>query len=142
VPNLTAAQQAALKADIAANAATIPAGQPWTNGFAGVQVKNVPNTPDGNATLAGFYNQTAAPDYFVWDRAADAFAIFNQVTFANYTPNDAAAETLIDGNRAMRCQIKQGNIALLLQGRTSFDAQRRDHEPALGHGRRRGRPPG
>jgi hypothetical protein len=64
--NLSAAQKAALKTDIAGNTATIPAGQPWTNTFAGTQVKNVPNTGDGNATLAGWYNQAAVSAWTVW----------------------------------------------------------------------------
>lgn len=46
---LTAAQLATLKSDVAANNNTIPAGQPWTNAYAGVAVSAVPNTGDGVA---------------------------------------------------------------------------------------------
>lgn len=63
---LTPAQQATLKTNILANTSTIPAGQPWTGAFAGVQVKDVPNSGDGNVAVAGYYNQTASPNYFVW----------------------------------------------------------------------------
>jgi hypothetical protein len=59
---LSAAQLAALKADIAANVNTIPAGQP----FAGVQVKLVPATEEGNGVIAFWYNLAATPDYWVW----------------------------------------------------------------------------
>jgi len=64
--HLTPAQLDTLKADIVANTATIPAGMPWTGTFAGVQVKDVPRTPDGFAAIAGWYNQPLAPSYFVW----------------------------------------------------------------------------
>lgn len=120
---LTPTQQTALLADIAANTATAP-------GTAG-QIKDLAHTPDNAFAVAAWYNLFPASDYFVWHSVADAFAIFNNVLFANYTPNDAAAETLIDGNRAMRCQIKQGNIALLLQGRTVFDATKTNLRSAL-----------
>lgn len=63
---LTTAQLQTLKADIAANTSAIPAGQPWTGIYAGVQVKNVPATGDGNVAVAGWYNQPAAPAYWVW----------------------------------------------------------------------------
>lgn len=63
---LTAAQLTTLKNDIAANTATIPAGQPWTGSFAGTQVKLVPNTSDGNLAVAGWYNQTASPAFWGW----------------------------------------------------------------------------
>lgn len=63
---LTPQQLATLKADIAANANTIPTGQPWTGAFAGAEVRNVPNTVDGNTAIAGWYNLTAAPAYKVY----------------------------------------------------------------------------
>lgn len=63
---LTAAQLATLKAAIAANSATIPAGQPWSGAFAGQAVNSLPNDPDANAAVAGWYNLTASPDYWVW----------------------------------------------------------------------------
>jgi hypothetical protein len=63
---LTTAQLQTLKADIAANNNTIPAGQPWSGSFAGTAVKLVPNTGDGNAAVAGWYNLTAATDFWVW----------------------------------------------------------------------------
>lgn len=80
MPSLTAAQYSALKTDILANTATIPAGQPWTNSFAGVQVKDVPNTGDGNATVAGWYNQKASPDFFVWRSAVSRSEVYHTVS--------------------------------------------------------------
>lgn len=74
------AQQQALKADIAANNNTIPAGQPWTGAFAGIAIKNVPNSGDGNAAIAGWYSLNAAPNYFVWKSSvtrADVYHILS-----------------------------------------------------------------
>lgn len=59
---LSIAQLQALKADIAANVNTIPAGQP----FAGTQVKLVPATEEGNGVVAFWYNLPAAGPYVVW----------------------------------------------------------------------------
>lgn len=63
---LTPTQLTTLKTDIAANVNTIPAGQPWTGPYATIQVKSVPNTGDGNAAIAGWYNQVASPTWTVW----------------------------------------------------------------------------
>lgn len=63
---LTTQQYATLKADILANAGTIPAGQPWTGSFAGIAVSAVPNSTDGNAAVAGYYNQAASPSWTTW----------------------------------------------------------------------------
>lgn len=85
---LTAAQLQTLKSDIAANAATIPAGQPWTGAFAGVAVKNVPNSGDGNAAVAGWYNQSAAPAFTAWKvnvSLGDVGKTFNAAELAGLT---------------------------------------------------------
>lgn len=63
---LTGPQLSTLKTDIAGNTGTIPSGQPWTGAFAGTQVKDVPNTSDGNAAVAGWYGLEASPDFWVW----------------------------------------------------------------------------
>jgi hypothetical protein len=63
---MTPAQLATLKTNILANTATIPSGQPWTGAFAGAQVKDVPNSSDGNVAVAGWYNLAATPAYKVY----------------------------------------------------------------------------
>jgi hypothetical protein len=73
--HLTAAQKATLNTDVAANTATIPAGQTWTNSFTGVQVRNVPRTNEGRSTIAGWYNQTASPNFWVWLKVASTSAV-------------------------------------------------------------------
>lgn len=129
--NLTSAQLSTLKTDIAANTATIPAGQPWTGAFAGVQVKDVPAGGDGDAAVAGWYSLTASPDYFVWRSDVPPEEIVDQLTAANYDPTDAPDETLIYNNRAFVVQIKQTTLQLLLLGLPFFNAARKNLRSAL-----------
>ncbi len=85
---LTAAQLQTLKSAIAANTATIPSGQPWTNSFAGVQVNAIPNQSDGNATIAGWYNQAASPTWTTWKKSVpinDVGDAFNGTELAGLT---------------------------------------------------------
>jgi hypothetical protein len=64
---LSLSQRQALKADIAANTATI----------GGVQIKDMPNNSDANFDIANWYNQTASPDYFVFRSDASKTEIMN-----------------------------------------------------------------
>ncbi len=77
MPAMTEAQLTTLKNDIAANTNTIPAGQPWTGAFAGVQVKDVPNTGDGNFAVAGWYNQVSTPNYWVWKKTVSRAEVYH-----------------------------------------------------------------
>lgn len=76
---LTTAQYQALKADILANAGTIPAGQPWTGPFGGIAVRDVPNSGDGNVAVAGYYNQPAAPGWTTWRRNVALVEVANNL---------------------------------------------------------------
>lgn len=132
---LTTAQLATLKAHIAANTNTIPAGQPWTNSFVGVQVKDVPSGGGGLDTIAGWYNQVASPDYFVW-RDLPMETVLNLVTFANMTPLDAVPTTpalTVDvfRARALVCQGKQFNFQILTQGRATAPMKRLNYRAAM-----------
>lgn len=129
---LTAAQLTALKNDMAANTATIPAGQPWTNGYAGVQVKNVPAAAGGNDTIAGWYNQQAVADFWGNYKNVPIDAIKGSITHKNYTPNDqppASGSTtqvtndqLLALNRMLFASMFQMSLNNLLLGGGSFDA--------------------
>jgi hypothetical protein len=57
---LTTAQLQTLKADLTANAGTVP-----INGIP-TAISAVPHGPDNAAAVAAWYNQPAAPDYYVW----------------------------------------------------------------------------
>lgn len=119
-----------LKAKIAANTNTIPAGQPWTGSFAGAQVKDVPNSPDGNAAVAGWYNLATA--YLVWKTDADKALVDGQIAKASFTPSDAAPasgstaqvtnDQLLFQNRALVCQLKQFNAQWLTAGAGTINA--------------------
>jgi hypothetical protein len=64
---LSAQHKSTLKADIAANTATIN----------GVQIKNMPNNSDANFAIAQWYSSQAAPDYFVWRTSVARAEIYN-----------------------------------------------------------------
>jgi hypothetical protein len=149
---LTPAQLTTLKADVAANTNTIPAGQPWTGSFAGMQVKNVPNSGDGNAAIAGWYNLAAAPDFTVW-RDLPMDTVLNAYTPANMTPldtvpavttlpsNPTAAQNATYNNqvaalhiwnaRANNCQAKQFNFQNLTIGRNTAPMKRSGYRAGL-----------
>jgi hypothetical protein len=92
--HLTTAQLTSLKANIVANTATIPAGQPWTGAFAGVQVKDVPNNGDGNLAVAGWYNLAASPAFVLWRK----FVSLGDVGKA-FDGSEAAALTTANNSR-------------------------------------------
>lgn len=132
---LSTAQKAALKTDIAANTNTIPAGQPWSGAFVGMQVKDVPNNGDGHAAIAGWYNLTATPDYFVW-RDLPMEVVLGLITFANMTPLDTVPTTpslTVDvyRARALACQGKQFNLQNLTLGRTVAPMKRINYRAAM-----------
>lgn len=76
---MTPAQLQTLKAAIAANTAAIPAGQPWSFTYAGVQVKNVitGNNFDQAMCVAGWYSQIASPAFYVWRTNVSRSEIYN-----------------------------------------------------------------
>jgi hypothetical protein len=114
--SLTAAQTSALKADILANAGTVPAGQPWTNTFAGVQVKAVPNTADGNATVAGWYNQAAAPAFTTWRKNVTILEIGN-----NLNGTDLSGLSSLNHTRLQTVvMLSQGGVDASLSDRRQF----------------------
>jgi hypothetical protein len=106
--SLTTAQLAALKADILADG-TLAAKA---------------NNSDGNTDIAIAYNATAVPDFFVWRTDAPVRDIYDAITWANYTPNDAPDGTALFTNRALVIQTKQMNLQNMLQGRQSIDSSK------------------
>jgi hypothetical protein len=77
-----AAQLQALKADILANTGTIPAGQPWTDALAGVAINAIPDTGVGNAVVAAYYNQPAAPAWTIWRKNVTILEVGNNLNGA------------------------------------------------------------
>lgn len=150
--SLSPAQLAVLKTDILANTATIPAGYPWTGGFAGVQVKDVPNNGDGNFAVAGWYSQVASPAYVVW-RDLPMETVLAIIAFANMTPVDAvpsvtslpsnptAAQNATYNNQMAAvhiwnarngiCQSKQMNLQNLIISRTTAPMRQSSYRSAV-----------
>lgn len=88
-----------------------------------------PRNGDGDFDIAAAFNLAAAPDFFVWRTNASTEDIFNQITWANFTPNDTvptdtALNNAIWQARAWVLQIKQINLQVLLTGRTTFNASK------------------
>lgn len=103
---MTPSQLSAIKADILADQS----------------LSSFPNTSDGNFEIAKIYNAIAAPDFFVWQTAANVQTIFDNITWANYTPQDVPDNTATWTNRAIACQCKQINLQTMLTGRETINA--------------------
>ena len=122
---LSAAQLTTLKADIAANNTTIPAGIPDAGSFVGTAIKNIaPGNVDGAYAIASWYRQLASGPFYVLRTDVGIDEIFDQVNWANYTPADAPDSSVTWSNRSLACQGKQFNLQLMTQGKTVFNAAR------------------
>lgn len=60
----------------------------------------------------------------VWRTDAPVSAILDSITWSSYTPNDAPDATTLWLNRALASQIKQMNLQIMLQGRSTVDASK------------------
>lgn len=105
---MTPAQNAAIKADIAANA----------------DMNTIPLGSDGSFAIASLYNATAVPDFFVWRTNVPTAEVFDQVQWAKLTPADAPDGTLAWQCRSLACQGKQFNLQTILTGRDKIDASK------------------
>lgn len=101
---LTTAQRAALAAYVATN------------------LSQFPHTPDGAYAVADALNQVDASNTSVWWTATPTNAIFDTITWAAYTPNDAPDGTALFTNRVLTAQTKQMNLQNMLVGRDFIDA--------------------
>ena len=112
---LTTAQLAALAAHI--NASTDPA-----------VVAARQNGADNE--LARLYNLPASPTFPLWRSDASVDAIIDAVNWASYTPNDKVSGTDTDPALSrkigwmLEIQIKQMNLQIMLQGRSSLNCGR------------------
>jgi hypothetical protein len=122
---LSPAQLAALKTDINANTNTINLGG------VNVQIKDAPNNGDVNFEIKNWYNGVATPDFNVFRTSVPMDDIYDQVVWANFTPQDAADATVTWTNRSLACQGKQFNVQIMLQGRTSFNATKINQRAGL-----------
>lgn len=105
---MTPAQNAAIKADIAANS----------------DLNVFPNTSDGNDAIANLYNAPASPAFYVWRTNVPTAEVFDQVQWAKLTPADSPDGTLAWQCRSLACQGKQFNLQTILTGRDYIDASK------------------
>lgn len=106
---LTAAQLATLKSTILADGT----------------LSVIPRTSDGYAQIADAFN-VIDNAFFVYRTNVPVLDIFDQITWANFTPPiadpiDATATYL---NRCVACQGKQFNIQIILQGQSTINASK------------------
>lgn len=117
--SLTLAQLQTLKTDLAANANTV-----LINGSP-TAISAVPHGGQNAQTVADWYNLAASPGYLVWNDAAALSAIRSAVDLSKYTPSDAPpappSTDMTYQNRALLCQLKQGNAFFLIQGQGAVD---------------------
>lgn len=118
---LTQAQKTALKVNLAANVNTI------TN-FAGGQpiainaVNLATDGGDNTQRIADWYNGIGVPDFFVFKSSVNVQDIYDQITWANYTPQDTPDTTVQWSNRSLACQGKQFNLQIMLQQSVAINA--------------------
>lgn len=103
---LTTQQLQSIKADIAASA----------------DMNTLPANSDGSFEIARLYNLPSTTD--VWRTEAPTKAIFDSITWANFTPTDAADATATYTNRILAVQTKQMNLQNMLVGRDTIDASK------------------
>lgn len=106
--SLTTAQLQALKAAVAADPTL---GQ-------------IAHTPDNAGLVADAFNQDAAGPFVVWRSGVPADSVFNAITWASMTPNDAvptdtALNVQVWSARSLACQGKQFNLQTLLTGKAT-----------------------
>lgn len=82
----------------------------------------IPHTADGADAIAALLNAPSSPTFSVWRTDAPVNDIFDAIDATKYTPTDAPDTTVLFQNRAIAIQIKQTNLQMLTQGKTSLDA--------------------
>lgn len=105
---MTPAQNAIIKADIAANS----------------DLNVFPQNSDGSYAIADLYNLPAVPTFNVWRTDAPVQGIYDAINWSLYTPTDAPEATGIYTARAMAIQTKQMNLQNILQGRDTLDCSK------------------
>lgn len=73
-----------------------------------------------NGAIADWLNTNDAT-FHAWKTSLPTQEIFDTITWANFTPQDAPDGTQIWANRSLACQGKQFNIQTILTGRESIN---------------------
>jgi len=86
-----------------------------------------PQNSDGFFALAKALNAVASPAFAVWKTDANTTVLQDKINLANYTPNDAIADSdsgdLLQRKigRLLTAQTKQMNLQLMLQGKDTLN---------------------
>lgn len=105
---MTPAQNAIIKADIAANS----------------DLNVFPNNSDGSYAIAELYNLPAVPPFSVWKTNVSVSSIYDGINWSLYTPTDSPEASGMYTARAQAIQIKQMNLQNMLQGRETVDCSK------------------
>lgn len=76
---------------------------------------------DGLNAVSYALNSDSSPAFYVWKTSVSTDDIFDSITWANFTPQDAPDTTQVWANRSLACQGKQFNVQTILTGRTSVN---------------------
>lgn len=82
--------------------------------------------------IAGYL--AADSTFVVWKTSTPTADIYDNITWANLTPNDAPDGTQIWANRDYACQSKQLNLQILLQGVSSINSSKSNIRSGLQDG--------
>lgn len=115
---LTQAQKTAFKANFQANTTVLTRPN---NTMVIMNTLTADSSPDDLDMAANWYNGNASPDFNVFKTSLASQDIFDQITWANYTPQDAPDNTVTWSNRSLACQGKQFNLQIMLQSAGSVN---------------------
>lgn len=124
MPRLTSAQLATLKANLAANAATVTIGGTQ---FAIKDIGVADRSDEAAGAVCAWYNLLASPTFSAWNPAAAKDVVAAAINAANFTPLDAPpgspSTDMTYQNRALLCQLKQSSAFFLVSGTLPVDAR-------------------
>lgn len=131
---LSTSQLTTLKADIAANTATVT----WQGSPIAINTLAATTNPgdsDANDAIANWYNVQASPDFIVW-RDIRMEIVLDTIRSKDMTPADPVPTTtqldvMIWLARSMACQGKQFNLQILTQGRAIAPMKRSSYRNAM-----------
>lgn len=94
-------------------------------------LNTLPPNSDSAFTIAVAFNQTDVSATKAWWTSTPVVNIFDSITWANYTPNDAPDSTVTYSNRSLNIQTKQMNLQNMLVGRITVDASKDNFRAGL-----------
>ncbi len=78
-------------------------------------------TTRDSTVLVAWFNEVNVTPFYVWKTSVSTSDIYDNITWANFTPSDTPDGTQIWANRSLACQGKQFNLQTILVGRDSVN---------------------